>query len=102
VYHVPCLLHDSRGLPGTDVIGWLERGINTAPHALAGSDIWHKHVPAVIGAVLFGIERDDPCRPRGIFIIEQKQFHQRRMFRNTLKLTPPGGRSRREERSHPT
>ena len=45
---------------------------------LARLKVRHKDMPVVIGAVLLGIERDDPCGLRGILVIEQKQLHKGR------------------------
>src|SRR6266542_3712367 len=65
---------------------------------LARLEVWHKDMPVVIGAVLIGFERDNPCGLDGIRVIEQKQFHQDRTLREHAEVDAAGA-DRRAKRS---
>ena len=57
---------------------------------LTGLEVRHKDVPVMIGAVIAGAERNDPCRPCRPLIIEQEKLDQGCALREDAEIDAAG------------
>src|SRR5262249_39456509 len=76
----------------------IERTMSPVSIHLAQLYVGDEGMPVVIGAMPVGLQRNDPCGPGGILVIEKEQLAQNRMLREYAEIDAPR-EDRRPERS---